>query len=643
MFSSIPEEQRSEVIRRCYWPLLRATERTGMPIGVELTGYTLSVIEALDPTWITGFKELHTKGLVELIGSGYAQIIGPLVPAAVNAANLRLGNQTYERILGWLPTLALVNEQCFSASLVDHFREAGYAGFLMEWENVHHAHPDWSPALRYQPHWVCGVAGEALPVLWNYTIAFQKMQRVVHQVDGFDGYMQWLGQQFDQKVTALSLYCNDVEVFDFRPGRFATEPPTAGASEWETVERIFATLREDGRIDCLLPSAALAVCLPPRDGPVLSLTNAASPTVTKKQEKYNILRWAVTGRNDIAVNSRCLRLAETLEASSQATEEDWRELCYLWSSDFRTHITEPRWAAFLDRMAAFERKWFMSAPPALIFSTKDGTALRVCADGMVRLDGPGYGVRLNARRGLAIHSFWLGDDPSDWLVGTTPFGYHDDISLGADFYSGHMVFQQPGKPQVTDLSDAAPRYIDDPAQPWIAVQGQVKTTLGIVNKELRLHRNHPSLDVLFRLDWPPPPLGVLRLGHLTANSQAFNASKLWFATHNGGLWPEVFQLARRDFDHGKPVSHMVSANMALGMTENTLSFGDDRRVVTVAAWRQAAAVVPMAAWRHLGNDYFFRIYFSAAEMDDTVVPSEESRTATWPLAVAFSITLSRRN
>jgi hypothetical protein len=175
------------------------------------------------------------------------------------------------------------------------------------------------------------------------------------------------------------------------------------------------------------------------------------------------------------------------------------------------------------------------------------------------------------------------------------------------------------------------------------VQGRVKTTLGIVTKELRLHRNHPQLDVLFRLDWPPPPLGVLRLGHLTVNSQAFHACQLWFATHNGGFQPEVFRPAGQDFDQGRPVSHMVSARTALGMTESTLSFGDDRRVVTVVAWRQGAAVVPMAAWRQLGDNYFFRICFSAGEMDDTAVPSEESRAATWPLAVAFSITLGHRH
>ncbi|MGH7061421.1 MAG: hypothetical protein ACREFH_13620, partial [Stellaceae bacterium] len=88
MFSSIEEESRSKVIERCYWPLLRAIEATCMPIGIEFTGYTLSTIKRIDSTWIEKFSDLMRARLVEPIASGEAQLIGPLVPAAVNAANL---------------------------------------------------------------------------------------------------------------------------------------------------------------------------------------------------------------------------------------------------------------------------------------------------------------------------------------------------------------------------------------------------------------------------------------------------------------------------------------------------------------------------------------------------------------------------
>ena len=91
-YSSIEEDQRPEVVRRCYWPLLRLAREFGLPLGIEATGYTLETIAAIDPSWVDELRRLTAEGPCEFIGSGYAQIIGPLVPAEVNAANLRLGN-----------------------------------------------------------------------------------------------------------------------------------------------------------------------------------------------------------------------------------------------------------------------------------------------------------------------------------------------------------------------------------------------------------------------------------------------------------------------------------------------------------------------------------------------------------------------
>src|SRR5258707_5891644 len=39
------------------------------------------------------------QGKAELIGSGYAQLIGPLVPGRLVAKNLALGNAIYRRLL----------------------------------------------------------------------------------------------------------------------------------------------------------------------------------------------------------------------------------------------------------------------------------------------------------------------------------------------------------------------------------------------------------------------------------------------------------------------------------------------------------------------------------------------------------------
>src|ERR1700743_525973 len=80
-FSSIEEERRDDVIRHCYWPLLRLAERH--VIGMEISGYTLEDVAARDPAWVTRARELIATDRIQLIGSGYSQMIGPLVRARV--------------------------------------------------------------------------------------------------------------------------------------------------------------------------------------------------------------------------------------------------------------------------------------------------------------------------------------------------------------------------------------------------------------------------------------------------------------------------------------------------------------------------------------------------------------------------------
>src|SRR4030081_1893755 len=93
-FSSIEENERSFVIERCYWPLL-ALAATHGTIGLQVTGSTLENIEARRPAWVRRFRDLVQAGKTELIGSGYTQLMGPLVPAKLVTANLKIGNAVY--------------------------------------------------------------------------------------------------------------------------------------------------------------------------------------------------------------------------------------------------------------------------------------------------------------------------------------------------------------------------------------------------------------------------------------------------------------------------------------------------------------------------------------------------------------------
>ena len=41
MYSSIEIKDRTKVVDKCYWPLLKLEEANEIPIGIELSGYTL--------------------------------------------------------------------------------------------------------------------------------------------------------------------------------------------------------------------------------------------------------------------------------------------------------------------------------------------------------------------------------------------------------------------------------------------------------------------------------------------------------------------------------------------------------------------------------------------------------------------------
>ena len=345
-FSSIEEEQRAEVIARCYWPLLRLAEKHG-PIGVEASGFTLEEIAERDPDWIETLKRLIAAGRVEFIGAGYSQMIGPLVPARVTEANLAIGNEVYLRLLGVQPTLALVNEQAYSGGLVGLYLDAGYRALLMDWDNPA-SHHGWPGEARYAPQRAIGADGRTIGLLWTNTVAFQKLQRFAQDDIDFDEYLSYVRAQRGASTRALCVYASDAEIFDFRPGRYRSEEKNNGG-EWEKLELAFQRLAQEPSCGLVLPSRLLS------DAPIkqqpLRLETADCPIPVKKQRKYNLSRWAVTGRDDLAINAACERIYRGLVAAG-ADPAAWKELCYLWSSDFRTHITEKRWEELCRRLQA---------------------------------------------------------------------------------------------------------------------------------------------------------------------------------------------------------------------------------------------------------------------------------------------------
>ena len=666
-FSSIEESDRAVVIERCYWPLL-ALAATHGPIGIEASGYTLEEIQARDPAWIARLRDLIAEGKAELIGSGYAQLIGPLVPAKVVAKNLAIGNDVYRRLVGIVPTLALVNEQAYSSGLVGHYLDAEYQALLMDWDNPAAQHPEWSAEARYLPQAAFGADGRSIGILWTNTVAFQKLQRYAHGDIGLDDYLGFVTERRGAASRALCIYASDGEIFDFRPGRYRTEDQL-GEGEWSRLGAAFSALSSGEGMRLVKPSEAFRLTQN-KHAAALSLETAACPVPVKKQRKYNLTRWAVSGRDDIAINAACQRIYAAL-LRTNGSDAAWKSLCYFWASDFRTHITKTRWTAYCAELSAVEARLGTLPYPPLEQgskfppsdheekfrggelhekirspkpSSRDNHAKTPSplphGEGRIQtrfidIETPCVTARLDRRRGLAIASLaFNGDVP---IVGGLPHGHFDDIALQADWYTGDCVFEQPGEPKITDLEWAETQLWRDGED--VLVTGTIATPLGPIRKSLRFWANQPRVEFDIAFEWAEWGKGSLRLGHITLLPDAFDWEALALTTHNGGFSPERLALHGTHVDHGAPVSSLVSAACGLGMTEGWAEFSDGHRTLRVEVDRETAPLLGLLTHRQVGGSLFCQLALSMLELDDTRRPTPYLNS---PRRAVFSILTAAR-
>ncbi|EFK97393.1 alpha amylase domain-containing protein [sediment metagenome] len=610
-YSSIEEELRPEIIRKCYHPLLALAGEHGIPIGIEAPAWTLARIFENDPEWIAKMRKLCNEGLVELIGSGWSQLIGPLVPYQVVEANLRIGMDGYERMLGQRPNLWLMNEQAYSAGLVPLYREAGCKALLMEWENPAVAHPEWPKAWKYFPQTACGLKAE-LPILWVHGVAFQKMQRYAHGEITCDELVAWTTSQTGEEGRSLCIYGSDTEVFGFRPGRYGTEAAIR-EGEWNAIA---VALKALSTADCnlSLPSKIVSTAKPPLAFNRICLESPEHPVPTKKQPKYNPSRWACGGYDAPGINAGCYRILSGM-LSGKPNESDWETLCELWASDYRTHLTLKRWEKYKALLSKTEKQWRI---PAIKKNNSPTQTTSMKAEQQGRyliLNTANTSLRLNLRRGMSIDRLSFDGFGDTWLCGGLPHGFLDDPSWSADWYTWPLVLERPGAPKVTDLEPAEPQIKENEC--GLAITSQVQTALGPVIKTIILHAEQPKIEIIYRICWKEIPPGSLRLGDVILNPAAFSRDQLKIRTHLGGRDAETFQLGKVEVDHGHAVSFLVSARQVLGCTNGWIEIGDDKHMLHIEVDHKVTACPALLTIVDIANSWFGRIAFSGREMDDT--------------------------
>lgn len=621
-FSSIAKAARPDVIHSCYHSLLQFIEKTEIPVGIELTGWTLKQIEQIDPDWIRQFKELLQAERCELIGSGYCQIIAPLVPYEVNVWNQRLGLKEYERILGIRPNIVLVNEMAYSKSLVDLYSKFDYHGFIMDRDNVRLALGlDGAPMSAVPTH-AQGVTDTVLPVLWADSILFQKIQHYAHGDITKKDYLEYLKKRIAEGETLLPIYCNDAEIFDYRPGRFSQERSIHIEGEWNRLRDLLRLITEQTEIKWISPSQALNINNQSVEPRISRLTSASHPIPVKKQAKYNIARWAMTGRNDLWLNTMCHRIVRHLSHTSNDNEADWRSLCEFWASDLRTHIEEKRWLKMCKALDIFLHKHGLVAFKPRSYNTiaslnQGGFEINKESDGIyLSVKTTTIHLTLNMRRGLAIKSLAFKSHDFKPLIGSLPHGYYKSIALGADYYSGNLVAELPTEhTRTTDLDPITPKL--NWTDKGLEITGRITTKLGVLKKIIVIDRDLESISIgyIFNTD-KQTSISSIRAGIMTFLPEILGDS-VEIITANGGPVQEHF-LLDRNFDHSSVASALVSSSGGFGSTNAEIIIQAGNKGIKFSWAADKCSCMPLVQYRSYKDGKLLRIFFSISETDDTV-------------------------
>jgi hypothetical protein len=616
MYSSIEESARKDVIDKCYWPLFHLADM-GIPIGIEAPAVTLEIINDIDPAWITALAKYISEEKIEFIGSGYSQLIGPLVPAKVNDWNQGLGIDYYQNLLNIKPKIALVNEMAYSGGIVEHYSNVDYGGLIMEWNNPRFGHPNWNDEWRYYAQTVVGGKEKTMPLIWADSLAFQKFQRYAHGEIELTDYIKYLTGHLGKSDRYFPLYSNDVEIFDYRPGRYQTETKFDEYSEWDRIFDLYKILNSEVWCEFVFPSQGLKSFGNQNERQKLKLESPAQPIPVKKQEKYNINRWALTGRDDMAINTKCYKIYNSLLEDGNNNSASWRELCYLWSSDFRTHITENRWIDYIKRLELRLTKINRPMPSRSEISLKNTEVYseEVYDDKKsVRIENGNYKIVLNKFKGLTIKELAVkqyGDEP---LLGTLIHGYYDDISLGADYYSGHSVVEIPGEHKITDLSQVNP--IINKHNNYLSIRA--KQNHGNYSFDQRMEFRDDNLIIKKNIQATISEKSIIRTFSFTFNPEVWDRNTLYVATHNGGSDLEKFYVKDHSISHSDIYSSLISARHGFGNTEGIVIIGDKEKSITFTCEMSLSALIPSIVYKEMTNTYFFRLQYSAREMDETM-------------------------
>lgn len=406
------------------------------------------------------------------------------------------------------------------------------------------------------------------------------------------------------------MYSNDVEVFNFRPGRFLTEG-NIKSDEWKLIDNIYKSFGKKNKF--IFISEFLK-----KKKKIVKIFNSQNPIITKKQPKYNIIRWALSGRDNVFINTLCYKIYNHFKINKISNKNYWKKLCYFWSSDFRTHITEKRWNIYNKEIKLFVKKLKNKKKTRKItfFNFKKNNNYKITqTENLVNVINDNLLVKFNKQKGLTIESYSDFRVSSLPLIGKIEKGYFNQIENDVDYFSGFFqMFDRQENKKITDLSPLKDN-LNIIKNDYLILKTQNKFNKFLQKKIFifDFEKNRFGIKNYFSY----LPIGSLRLNYFTLNPENYDFSKLYFETHNGGKQLEKFYINKNEINYGEAVSPICSATSGLGMTEGEIIIGDKSKKIKIYNKNYQASLIGMIYFKKIFKKNLFRFYFSGMEYDDT--------------------------
>ena len=203
------------------------------------------------------------------------------------------------------------------------------------------------------------------------------------------------------------------------------------------------------------------------------------------------------------------------------------------------------------------------------------------------MKGKRLSLKFNCNKGISLDSFIDNKISKKPLFGKLDHEYFENISLGADWFSGHLSFEPPGKHKVTDTQKVKPKIIN--LNNKLVIKSAIKTSLGLIKKEWTIDDKIGKINLKIKLNWDMPILGSLRLGYITLIPETFNKNKLYYASHNGGFKKEFLNWTIIKVLIMVDLNHLISAKQSIGITEE-IELGDNKKKIIKFDKSQSALV-----------------------------------------------------